>query len=60
MTRAAGAGMDYSSAGRLLCDHEGCDRPQYSPGGDPGIFRRCALHEIASYYEEDLRSGGEE
>jgi hypothetical protein len=45
---------------RPICDMEGCHRPQYSPEGEPGILRRCALHEIATYNTEDLTEWGEE
>src|SRR4051812_20866306 len=50
---------------RPLCDVPGCNRPKHPQAvlndqHEPGFFRTCALHEIASYNEDDLREWGEE
>lgn len=45
------------------CGVEGCHRPLMDAGAqrrEPSVLHRCALHEIASYNDEELREWGDE
>lgn len=45
------------------CGLAGCERPLFDPAAaatTPEVLHRCALHEIASYNQAELREWGEE